>query len=987
MITKGNRIQAFTDLGSVDLITDMLIAKRDKERRNEFEIIALSLFGTRLDLQKVTKMNSMVRFRLLGNRRSYGREYRIPKISDYDTEEVRGKYTTRVSLVRKKELLLDQTEQKNPIIIIPGNEKNRLEETVFEYVREAIVAPLFPNLTDPSKLSKELFIKKDEAVDVLENIKQGNIISENERIAKDGIEKYNQWVKYLYDSLYNKNRINELSVVCFDDSDVLAYEIVVKEEEIKNIITEGIQNGNITISNRKSHWSHYSEFDQYMKRYAPILKKVIESQSEPIHRKGEVREDTKKTLSTLNKKAIPAQKEAIEAMVKSVQYQSKVNIVGEPGVGKTFMMSTASYLDAEYASRPLKALVLSPDHLVKTTWEKEIEETYNDAEYHHIRSIRDLIKYEKKGYFEDKEHRFFILSQGVAKSGYSESPKVIWDKRKRHFKCPDCYAVIEKNIINEKANTNYGEPKYIRVPVTYDHFRTQRYNNRKCEKCKTVLWGVNNRRALTGFTESISGKKKENQFVYSTMGFIPRDEETIRIELEVAVKRYNEKRNRMTTARVRDLREVEMVLQGVNKEKNRVSPYKVPVSYFIKKKMKRKFTHLIIDEYHQFQSGTTSRSESAAEIIASVSKVITGTGTMMNGYARSRFFNDFMLFPEKMKRAGFNINDIEKYQVAFGVTESRYRLTDDGKRTSLAPKSKPGISPVIFPLFLQDSTVFISMKDLENDMPDLKHEIVEIEMANELKEGRKKLEQAVRTATRGNLKLFKGLMPTLYSYLDMPTVEREVKDEDENLIYTTEALELKNDRKMDALRKIIRDEKLKDRRTIVYTHYTGDGINDYIKRKLEEDGFRVTVLNKHAEYSISCDGTESKVEKDVRENYIKEEVDKGTDVLIVNPILVQTGTNLIDFASIVYYQMSYQVYTVRQADRRTWRIGQEQDCTIYYLYYKDSFQADIASLMATKIVASESIEGNMDARGLEAITNDRTPEEELAKKFFEHMNF
>jgi SNF2 family DNA or RNA helicase len=84
--------------------------------------------------------------------------------------------------------------------------------------------------------------------------------------------------------------------------------------------------------------------------------------------------------------------------------------------------------------------------------------------------------------------------------------------------------------------------------------------------------------------------------------------------------------------------------------------------------------------------------------------------------------------------------------------------------------------------------------------------------------------------------------------------------------------------------------------------------------------------------------------------------------------------------------MSYQVYTVRQADRRTWRIGQTNQVNIYYLYYADSFQAEIASLMATKVIASQAIEGEMDSKGLDAISSTRTPEEELAKKFFEHMN-
>src|SRR5699024_9356129 len=106
----------------------------------------------------------------------------------------------------------------------------------------------------------------------------------------------------------------------------------------------------------------------------------------------------------------------------------------------------------------------------------------------------------------------------------------------------------------------------------------------------------------------------------------------------------------------------------------------------------------------------------------------------------------------------------------------RFRVTDDKKRRLLTTKAKPGISPIIFHKFLQDSTVFISMEDLKTNMPDLSTKVVAVDMTDELKEGKKHLEQAVRKATKGDVKLFKGMMPTLYSYLDSPTLSRDIKD-------------------------------------------------------------------------------------------------------------------------------------------------------------------------------------------------------------------
>src|SRR5690606_33103987 len=113
-------------------------------------------------------------------------------------------------------------------------------------------------------------------------------------------------------------------------------------------------------------------------------------------------------------------------------------------------------------------------------------------------------------------------------------------------------------------------------------------------------------------------------------------------------------KNRNTKARVEDLRYVQMVMDGIQKEKKQVSSYKVPISEYIFKKMNGKFSHLIIDEFHEYQANRSSRTQSVSQLISSVPKVVTGTGTMMNGYAKSIFFNIFMLFPQKMLKAGFS---------------------------------------------------------------------------------------------------------------------------------------------------------------------------------------------------------------------------------------------------------------------------------------------------------------------------------------------
>ena len=56
-------------------------------------------------------------------------------------------------------------------------------------------------------------------------------------------------------------------------------------------------------------------------------------------------------------------------------------------------------------------------------------------------------------------------------------------------------------------------------------------------------------------------------------------------------------------------------------------------------------------------------------------------------------------------------------------------------------------------------------------------------------------------------------------------------------------------------------------------------------------------------------------------------------------------------------QSGYNVYTVQQASRRSWRIGQKNPVKVYYLGYEGSTQMDCLRLMGKKIAVSQSTSG------------------------------
>jgi len=69
-------------------------------------------------------------------------------------------------------------------------------------------------------------------------------------------------------------------------------------------------------------------------------------------------------------------------------------------------------------------------------------------------------------------------------------------------------------------------------------------------------------------------------------------------------------------------------------------------------------------------------------------------------------------------------------------------------------------------------------------------------------------------------------------------------------------------------------------------------------------------------------------------------------------------------------QSGYNVYTLQQAARRSWRIGQTEPVDVYFLGYSGSAQMACLSLMAKKIAVSQSTSGDMPDTGLDVLNQD-----------------
>ena len=108
--------------------------------------------------------------------------------------------------------------------------------------------------------------------------------------------------------------------------------------------------------------------------------------------------------------------------------------------------------------------------------------------------------------------------------------------------------------------------------------------------------------------------------------------------------------------------------------------------------------------------------------------------------------------------------------------------------------------------------------------------------------------------------------------------------------------------------------------------------------------------------------------------------------MLSHPELVSTGLDLFskvqgghNYSTLVFYETGYNLFTMRQASRRAWRIGQPRDCRVYYLYYKETMQHKAMALMSKKMAAAQALEGEFSADGLAAMAGDDNLQMSMAK--------
>jgi hypothetical protein len=122
-----------------------------------------------------------------------------------------------------------------------------------------------------------------------------------------------------------------------------------------------------------------------------------------------------------------------------------------------------------------------------------------------------------------------------------------------------------------------------------------------------------------------------------------------------------------------------------------------------------------------------------------------------------------------------------------------------------------------------------------------------------------------------------------------------------------------------------------------------------------------------------------------REAWYERQLKAGVQAFIGHPRLVQTGLDLIFCPAIIWYQTGYSTFTLRQASRRSWRIGQTRPVTVRFLCYENTAQVGCLRLMGRKLLVSMAIEGKFSDSGLQAMDDGADVLTTLARELVMHQ--
>jgi len=410
-------------------------------------------------------------------------------------------------------------------------------------------------------------------------------------------------------------------------------------------------------------------------------------------------------------------------------------------------------------------------------------------------------------------------------------------------------------------------------------------------------------------------------------------------------------------------------------EADRTGVRRYPPAEYVKRHLKGAFSLLVADEVHELKGGETAQGNALGMLASACRKSLCLTGTLVGGYAEHLFYILYRINPGGMLSENLKYNQVQQFVARYGTLEyiRKTALSGPGlvysrgsKRREYV-KHRPGISPLAFARHLLGCTVFVELPDVADHLPAFAEDVCAVAMTSEQAEAYKDLEGKLKAAMKDRAKAIRLMgtyLTALLSYPDRPFDTHELpevgrpKELPKGLVYPKEQ----------ALIEFVKGELAADRRTWIFATFTNRlDVTARLRELLKKNGIKAAIL------------AQDTVDMHDREAWIADQVKAGAQVVISNPELVKTGLDLIAFPSLAFFQTGYNTFTLMQASRRSWRIGQEEIVKVRYFHYQHVLQEAALRLMGAKVRASQALQGKFSAEGLVALTQGEDMMTALAK--------
>ena len=411
---------------------------------------------------------------------------------------------------------------------------------------------------------------------------------------------------------------------------------------------------------------------------------------------------------------------------------------------------------------------------------------------------------------------------------------------------------------------------------------------------------------------------------------------------------------------------------------------------FIGRYMPGWFDYAICDEIHQL-AGDTAQGNALGTLASCTDRIVGLTGTLLGGYADDLYNTLFRLEAARMKEHGYEWGTTGRssFTQDYGVLETITKVEPSDNRcskskTTSAVRRKPGASPLLFGEFLMELCAFVFLEDISGELPPYDETYLSVPMDPLMMGAYRELEDAMRQALkehRGNRSVMSTMLNTLLLYPDHPyglgtlygtEFDPELK---RNVRFVmAETQDLPEEQLYSKERKLIEEikkELAEGRRCQVFVVYTQKhDVTARLQWILNNEGIRTSVLK-------------ASVDTSKREAWYARQIKEGVQVVISHPKLVETGLDLLDFPTIIFYESGYSLHTLRQASRRSWRIGQRRPVRVKFLCYEGTMQTACLRLMGKKLLVALTMEGKFAGEGLQNIDEDDDMLSAMARELVE----